>query len=103
MVLQIVWTLIGFTIWSLRNIFTIFSLVHYSCWSNRTMSDHFWMFNFFIFTFIGYVLAVITIILIPGFALCHCYRETDRQHHHNPFQATGSLKVTLGNLKRSEA
>jgi len=59
--------MVGMTIWSLRNIFTIFILFENHCVGfDRTKLDRFWLLNFSIATFFGVAVSVITIILIPG-------------------------------------
>ena len=42
-------------------------------------------------TLIGYVAAVITIIALPGVTLYNCYRITDREITTNPYNITGSV------------
>ena len=64
--LKTIWVMVGMTIWSLRNIFTIFGLFENDCMKDRDRLDKFWLLNFYICTFFGIGVSVITIILIPG-------------------------------------
>ena len=66
--------MVGFTIWSLRNIFTIIYLIDQSCMKNTTKIDKFWLLNFYFFTLFGYAIAVLTLLIFPGAALYQCYR-----------------------------
>lgn len=66
MIVKAIWLMIGFTIWSLRNILTIFELVENECMTDRTIRDRFWLLNFYIFTFFGVLVSVFTVIVIPG-------------------------------------
>lgn len=57
-------------------------------------------------TLIGYVAAVITIIALPGVTLYNCYRITDREITTNPFNITGSVltsqQSTVGNQEKKD-
>lgn len=85
MIVKSIYAMVGFTIWSLRNIVTIFELFKDDCMVNRRMIDKFWLLNFYIFTLVGYANAIITLIVIPGAALYQCYRVTERQQDTNPY------------------
>ena len=85
------WILIGMTVWSLKNIFTLFELNKYACFDDRSLRDRFWIANFYMWTIIGYIAAIITIIALPGVALYNCYRVTDRVITTNPYNITGSV------------
>ena len=61
--------MVGFTIWSLRNIFTIIYLIDENCMKNTTKIDKFWLLNFYFFTLFGYAIAVLTLLIFPGAAL----------------------------------
>lgn len=87
MVLANVWLMVGFTIWSLRNIFTILALFHYDCMDDRDTGDRYWLVNFYIWTLLGYAISLMTILVIPGAALFQCYRVTERSNETNPYQA----------------
>ena len=73
------WLMIGLTIWSLRNIWTLFKLNDNKCYEDRPPIDRFWILNFYLFTLSGYVVAVISLIIFPGAALYKCYKETKRE------------------------
>jgi len=66
MIINSIWMMTGFTIWSLRNILTILELFHWNCMKGRDQDDKFWLVNFYLFTLIGYTISVVTIIVIPG-------------------------------------
>jgi hypothetical protein len=95
MLLNTVWLLIGFTIWSLRNILTILELFHYDCMKNRERADRFFLFNFYLWTLIGYAVAVVTVVIIPGAALYQCYRATDRTLATHPYTHVGGPAGSL--------
>jgi hypothetical protein len=74
MIVKSIWFMIGYTIWSLRNILTIFELLNNDCMKNTDSKTKFLLINFYFFTIYGYLISLITIILIPGAALYHCYK-----------------------------
>ena len=92
MIFKAIWLMIGFTIWSLRNIITIFELVENDCIKDRTLKDRFWLLNFYIFTFFGVFVSVFTVIVIPGAILFQCYRITERTNETNMYD--GARRVT---------
>ena len=77
--------MIGFTIWSLRNIVTILELFHYDCMKDRDPEDKFWLLNFYFWTLGGYLISFITLMIVPGTALYQCYRVTERSTESNPY------------------
>jgi hypothetical protein len=74
MIAKSVLYMVGFTIWSLRNIFTIIYLFTNDCMKDTSKIDKFWLLNFYFFTLFGYGIAVITLLIFPGAALYQCYR-----------------------------
>lgn len=79
MIVSAIWQFVGLTIWSLRNIWTLFLLEYKDCYRDRSTIDRFKILNFYIFTLAGYVFGVITLIIFPGAALYQCYRATERE------------------------
>ena len=69
-----IWFMVGMTIWSLRNIITIIYFFEHECLKDRSRIDKFWIMNFYLFTFVGYFTALITIIVFPGALLYQCYK-----------------------------
>lgn len=97
MVFNSIWLMVGFTIWSLRNILTILELLHYDCMKDRAASDRFFLLNFYLWTILGFLIAAITVVIIPGAALYQCYRATDRSQASNPYphvSGQGSLRAS---------
>lgn len=90
MIIKNIWMMVGFTIWSLRNIFTLVTLIELGCFtsSDQDKGYRFWMLNFIVFTVVGYILAILTIFVIPGIALYHCYQESDRSNDTNMYLVT---------------
>ena len=82
-----IWFMVGMTIWSLRNIITIIFFFENECLKDRSKIDKFWIINFYLFTFLGYFTALITIIIFPGALLFQCYKQTERQNVQNPYHA----------------
>jgi hypothetical protein len=74
MIVKSIWFMIGYTIWSLRNILTIFELLNNDCMKNTDSKTKFLLINFYFFTIYGYLISLISIILIPGAALYNCYK-----------------------------
>ena len=87
MIAKAVLYMVGFTIWSLRNILTIIYLFENSCMKDTSKIDKFWLLNFYFFTLYGYFMAIITLLIFPGAALYQCYRQTDRENEVNPYRA----------------
>ena len=78
MLFKTLWTMVGTTIWSLRNIVNLFEIYNHDCYFKGNKIDKFFIVNFYIWTLLGYILAFITFIVLPGTALYQCYRLTDR-------------------------
>lgn len=103
MVVTNIWLMCGFTIWSLRNIFTLVILFSNACfYENKDDTVYrYWLFNFVLFTLFGYVVAVLTVLVIPGIALYQCYKQTDRQVDQNPYNYLGQSQKesTIGGYR----
>jgi hypothetical protein len=95
MIIKNCWVMVGFTIWSLRNIFTLIQLFEFNCFTKHNSDKiyKFWMLNFIVFTLSGYIHAVITLFFIPGMALYQCYKETDRSQDINPYNKLGKSET----------
>ena len=78
--------MVGYTIWSLRNIFTIIYLFENNCLKGTTKIDKFWLLNFYFFTLLGYFISILTLLIFPGAALYQCYRQTDRENDMNLYR-----------------
>ena len=61
-----IWFMVGMTIWSLKNIITIIFFLENECFQDRSRIDRFWIFNFYMFTSMGYLIALITLVVFPG-------------------------------------
>lgn len=83
--MKILWFLIGFTIWSTRNIVAIIVLFNRGCMENRNTLDRFWLASFYILTMMGLVVAIFSLIVFPMWVLYKCYESTDRKNESNPY------------------
>lgn len=85
MIVKTLWLLIGFTIWSMRNIVYIIILFNRNCMNGSDTVDKFWLVNFYVLSLLGLVLAIISLIVFPLFGLYKCYESTDRHNESNPY------------------